>query len=376
MSESDLQMYTHEFFPKRGGISTYCHEFATATVGRKLSCTVHAPENASLPSGTQIAYCLTRGNWKGNHNPPAIWQCRQHLTKQLRLSTAGRFLLAEPASILAYGSLPAKVRESSKVYLTLHGSEIARWQKNTIAARFATRAFDSAAGIAGVSKAIANLASKAFPTAAHKIKAVPNALPHALRKIQADTQLRQLSAESMRVLSVGRIHPRKGFEQVISAIAGLPQALRTSIHYTIIGGAKDTHYLQELRQQAAQTSVNLTIQLDASDTDLEAAYAQADVFALTSMPYKSSVEGFGLVYLEAGAYGLPCIAHDIGGVSDAVINGQTGALLAPGDTAALTETLKIWLLDPEHRQKLGAQNHAFAMSRSWEDVVKETLNDA
>ncbi len=58
------------------------------------------------------------------------------------------------------------------------------------------------------------------------------------------------------------------------------------------------------------------------DDRLGEIYAQADIFAMTSMPHRLSVEGFGLVYLEAGAHGLPVVAHAIGGVPEAVLDGQ------------------------------------------------------
>jgi phosphatidylinositol alpha-1,6-mannosyltransferase len=55
------------------------------------------------------------------------------------------------------------------------------------------------------------------------------------------------------------------------------------------------------------------------DAELDRVYAQADVFALTSIDHGHSVEGFGLVYLEASAHGLPVVAHRVGGVAEAVV---------------------------------------------------------
>mgnify|MGYP003350277809 CR=1 FL=1 len=57
---------------------------------------------------------------------------------------------------------------------------------------------------------------------------------------------------------------------------------------------------------------------DVPDEELSRIYDRADIFAMTSINHGDSIEGFGLVYLEAAAHGLPIVAHDVGGVRDAV----------------------------------------------------------
>ena len=91
------------------------------------------------------------------------------------------------------------------------------------------------------------------------------------------------------------------------------------------------------------------------------------------MPYRNSVEGFGLVYLEAGAYGLPALAYDTGGVSDAVHDGATGRLIRTGDISALTRQLQRWIEDPTPLQALGRAAREKALSRTWPDVVAASL---
>ena len=71
------------------------------------------------------------------------------------------------------------------------------------------------------------------------------------------------------------------------------------------------------------------------DDELAQIYDRADIFAMTSVHHGESVEGFGLVYLEAAAHGLPVVAHDVGGVSEAVLDGETGLLVPPDRPAQL-----------------------------------------
>ena len=112
---------------------------------------------------------------------------------------------------------------------------------------------------------------------------------------------------------------------------------------------------------------------DIPDDQLSDIYAQADIFAMTSMPHKQSIEGFGLVYLEAGAHGLPIIAHAIGGVPEAVAHGETGLLVAPGDIAALTAAFAQLIADPALRHRLGEAGRIRAIRHTWTDAVQSLL---
>jgi glycosyltransferase involved in cell wall biosynthesis len=109
---------------------------------------------------------------------------------------------------------------------------------------------------------------------------------------------------------------------------------------------------------------------DIADEKLGEIYAQADIFAMTSMPHKQSIEGFGLVYLEAGAHGLPVVAHDIGGVPEAVTHGETGLLVQPGDAVGLTAAFAQLMADAALRQSMGAAGRERARRHSWQDSAR------
>ena len=241
----------------------------------------------------------------------------------------------------------------------------------------ANRCFEDAAIIIAVSNPIAALAKQVFPDFSHKIRAVCNALPRAF--IQNARNTEQGSAEppaangTFKILSVGRLHPRKGYDQVIQAITQLPQALKNKVNYTIVGGRSKSNYDQKLQLLTALSGVQLRIKLDLSDIELIEHYKQADLFCLTSMPYRSSIEGFGIVYLEAGAYALPSLAYDTGGVRDAVIDNRTGKLIRAGDIDGLRQQLQSWMEDPAPLRELGEAARENALSRNWAEVVAESL---
>jgi glycosyltransferase involved in cell wall biosynthesis len=89
------------------------------------------------------------------------------------------------------------------------------------------------------------------------------------------------------------------------------------------------------------------------DSELPRVYENADVFVMPSQTNQRSTEGFGLVFLEANYYGLPAVAWRSGGVSDSVVDNETGLLIPPGDIDGLTNALACLLEDPEFRFRLG-----------------------
>lgn len=370
-----LHLFTHEFHPFRGGIATYCHEFAQAAAqAHHYDVTVHAPAGASVPNPS-CGYTVSAGPHRGTHNPGCLLRSKRQLRQALK-NQGATFLLAEPGPILAYGLLRPKTAPIDLV-ITLHGSEIQRWQNNRLARWLAMRSFTDASTILTVSQPIAALAQQAFPQFAHKVRAVCNALPVAFMQQATATQAtaveRTAAAEHFQILSVGRLHPRKGYDQMIQAIARLPPEFKNRVRYTVVGGRGKGHYDQTLQQLAHHEGVQFNIELDLNNQQLAAHYQQADLFCLTSVPYRNSVEGFGLVYLEAGAYGLPALAYDTGGVRDAVHDGVTGQLIRSGDISALTRQLQCWIENPSPLAVLGCAARKKALSRTWADVVAASL---
>ncbi len=372
----DLYIYTHEFSPKRGGIATYCHEFATAAASLIDQVVVIGPKGAQPLGEFASAYLIKQSNNQGSHNPSCIWKTSRVVRQNLQDRPTAIHLLAEPGPILAYGMLSHEHSKGRQVHLTLHGSEIERWRSHPISNALARRAFRNAESIQVVSTPILDSLLHAFPETTLKAKVVHNALPEAFRQTSAQQAINPSSvnnSDRMKVLSVGRLHPRKGFDQIIQAIALLTNEEKSRLQYTIAGAAKDRAYLARLKRLAETAGIQIDFQLNLDNEKLCNCYAAADVFALTSMPRKKSVEGFGIVYLEAGAYELPCLAYDAGGVREAVRNGSTGILVETGDVEALSQQLRFFLQHPKTRQQMGKANQRFALSRTWEDVVRETL---
>jgi glycosyltransferase involved in cell wall biosynthesis len=155
------------------------------------------------------------------------------------------------------------------------------------------------------------------------------------------------SADSLRLLAVGRLSHYKGFEVLIEALAQVSQA-----SLVLIGNGEDA---RKLRDIAARHRLGQRISFvgEIDDAGLQAAYSEADLFVLPSLDRS---EAFGLVLLEAMRAGLPVIASAIpgSGVSHVVQDGVTGLLVPPGDVDSLAKAIGQMASDAPLRARLGA----------------------
>lgn len=153
------------------------------------------------------------------------------------------------------------------------------------------------------------------------------------------------------VLSVGRLQRRKGFDHTLKA---LPALLRQGldVHYALIGIGEDWDYLKELaRKLGVEARVHLLGHV--SLEDLPRWYNACDVFAMPNRDVDGDTEGFGLVYLEAGACEKPAIAGRAGGTGSAVADGVTGLQVRGERVDEIEQALTRLLVDEDEARRMG-----------------------
>lgn len=157
------------------------------------------------------------------------------------------------------------------------------------------------------------------------------------------------------ILSVGRLVKRKGHDMVIKA---MPLVLKKfpDAKYLIVGEGEYRAELEQLvKKLKLENSVNFLGALK-DDQQVAALYHDCNLFIMPSRQLENNdVEGFGLVFLEANSFGKPVIAGNSGGVTDAVVDGQTGFLVEPEDKQMISKAIIQLLYNPELAQKLGKQ---------------------
>lgn len=162
-----------------------------------------------------------------------------------------------------------------------------------------------------------------------------------------------IDADAPLVLSLSRLVPRKGIDVVVEATARLA-ADRPDLVLAIGGAGRDRGRLERL---ARRRGAPVRFLGRVPDPDLPALYAAADVFAAVCRERWGGLEqeGFGIVFIEAAAAGVPQVAGDSGGAAEAVVDGQTGVVIRePTDVGAAADALRRLLDAPDDRRKMGA----------------------
>jgi glycosyltransferase involved in cell wall biosynthesis len=166
------------------------------------------------------------------------------------------------------------------------------------------------------------------------------------------------------LLSVGRLVPRKGFDTVIKLLPRLRET-GLDIHYLICGKGSQLPDLQTLVAQLALTDC-VHFAGYVPDYQLAAHYTTCDIFTLPTFFDTSaqSIEGYGIVYAEAGYFGKPVVACNVGGVTDAVIHQENGLLVSPERPDEILEAIACLCQDAALRAQLGRQGQALAMGKT------------
>jgi phosphatidylinositol alpha-1,6-mannosyltransferase len=376
LGSKPLILVTHEFFPHRGGIAVYAAEMARAAHESGYDVEVWAP---ALPPGTSEAawpFKVLRLPIAGDHSLQSQWRMALHLRNRRDQLQHAILYIPEPGPLLALLLLQFFERlHTAGLVITFHGSEIQRLASRRALHWSTKHLLPKAHRIGVVSHFAEQLLLKHFPCAHGKVVITPGALRSDISATEPAPAARSLTSDKTIILTVARLNPRKGQLQVITALKALPSAQQASIEYWLVGCHTKDNYDDLLRAAAASAAFPVKFLGDVPDAELSEVYARADIFAMTSMPHKQSVEGFGLVYLEAGARGLPVIAHDIGGVAEAVVHEKTGLLVTPGDTAALTNAFARLISDRSLREQFGRAGRVRAVQHTWKDSVHALFGD-
>lgn len=375
-------LITHEFYPKRGGIATFTEEIARAGATLGYPVEVWAQSAPAAADKADWPFRLRRMPLKGTHDLTCQVQLARELIRHRRQLRYATVYLPEPGPMMTMMLLQFfHAFRPKRLVLTFHGSEILKFASSPMRRWLAGRLIGHATRVSTLSTYTQELLLGHFPAAADKIFLTPGALrsDFAVVPAQPTRPLPELAGanDKIVVLTVGRLHPRKGQLITLQALQMLPAEIRARLEYWIAGGQSKGNYEAQLRSAAA-AQPDLTVRFfgNLPDDELANVYDRADIFAMTSVNLDRSVEGFGLVYLEAAAHGLPVVAHDVGGVREAVQEGVTGLLVPPHRPVQLAAAFEKLIHDPVLRKRLGAAGRSWAMRNCWQENAQALFNPA
>jgi len=177
------------------------------------------------------------------------------------------------------------------------------------------------------------------------------------------------------VVGISRLVPRKGFDTAIRA-AALLRTSRPNLVLAIAGGGRDE---ARLRQLAEQLDAPARFLGRVSNDDLPLLYGCADLYTMLCRNRWGGLEqeGFGIVFLEAAACGVPQVAGDSGGAAEAVDDGVTGVVVRePDDPRQVAAAFERLLDDPAQRRAMGVAGRARAVAEFSYDVLAHRLGES
>ena len=302
---------------------------------------IHKDENLHYQSNREL---LTY-SWK------ALWYARR-LSRRERFDVAHAFFGIPCGFIAMLLGVPYIV--------SLRGSDVPGYSSRYALAdrlifrRLSRLVWRRAAAVVANSRGLRELA---WRTAKHQpISVIPNGVDTTVFRPAGAGERDE--ADTLRLLYVGRLIPRKGVAGLLRALGGLG-----NVALTVAGDGPER---ERLGRMAGEYGVSVRFPGNVAHAELPELYREHDAFVLPSRN-----EGMSNTVLEAMASGLPVIVTDVGGTAE-LVDGN-GVVVPVDDEAALREAVVGLRDDRERRREMGERSREIALEYSWEKVAEEYL---
>jgi phosphatidylinositol alpha-1,6-mannosyltransferase len=260
------------------------------------------------------------------------------------------------------------IKSNKKKYCLIHGKEINHPKESSINTRLIKVLNDTEKVIAN-SEYTKNLA---IDKGVDKNKVVvinPGVNPaEELNKKSLEKVERLLKIKTPRLITVSRFDKRKNHEKVIMALRNLKQQY-PDIIYICVGYGDEENNLKKLVQELDLSSQVMFFK-DISDDLKNSLLAKSDIFVMPSIIHKTSVEGFGIAYVEAAQYGVPSLGGKDGGASDAIDHNKTGLICDGNNLDDIYSSLNSMIENKKYLE-LGKNAKDYVSKFQWEKIIEE-----
>lgn len=275
------------------------------------------------------------------------------------------------------GSLPPARIANVPHVLSVHGGDIFDPTKRLSPHRIAPLRATVGAVLRGSDAVVAQSSNTRDNTYRYyRFKGPIEIIPLGIRVPATRTATRSqlgLPESSFIAVTVGRLVRRKAVDALLRVLA---RADCSDIYLVVVGDGPELHTLESLAK-AVGVSERVSFAGRVEEDRKWQLLRNADTYISATLH-----EGFGLVYLEAMAAGLPVVTPDHGGQSDFLIDGVTGYLVTSGDHDALARGLTELRSDPQKRRGIGIENqHRFETYRvencaaAYEDLFRRVCQN-
>lgn len=352
-------LVTNDYLPKTGGIQVYLHElWRRLPADRAIVLTASSdPQAKEFDATSEVVIERVRQSLLFFPTPRVLWQIREAIKRHdpdmvildpaWPLGILGPFL-GRPFGVILHG---AEVTIPGRLPLL---ASTLRFVLRRAAVAVSAGSYPEAEALRNAKERLAPIVQ--VPPGVDTDRFVPKALEtHA--KIREELGL---SEESFLIASYSRLVPRKGMDVLIEA-AALIKGEIPNLEIAIGGSGRDRERLEKL---ASDLEAPVTFLGRVSDEALPGWLAASDlmVMACRSRWFGLEQEGFGIVFVEAAACGIPVVAGRSGGSHDAVVDGETGLIIDnPNDPRAVADAILALYRDPELRRRMGEAGRQHAV---------------
>jgi starch synthase len=207
---------------------------------------------------------------------------------------------------------------------------------------------------------------KCYDIAEEKVRVIHNGIDlDEYRYVETDIARHEYGIWEDYILFVGRMSRQKGIFHLLDTVPSLPE----DVQIVLCAGAPDTEEVErEVVHEASKwPNVRLIREMVPKNKIIEL-YSHARVFCCPSI-----YEPFGIINLEAMACRTPVVASGVGGITEVVVDGETGFLVAPGQSDELAHAINKLLRDEELARTMGeAGRQRVETSFSWDSIAEKT----
>mgnify|MGYP001401881774 CR=1 FL=1 len=255
-------------------------------------------------------------------------------------------------------------------FCLIHSKEI-NHQKNTYLNKRMVNALDKSNHIIANSEFTKNLAIK-LGVNSLKIKVINPGCNYPIEiNVNEKTEANKIFENSFpKIITVARLDKRKAHQNVLMTIKNLLPRF-PNLKYVSIGDGDERNNLIDLKNELGLKTEVLFINKCSEQLKL-ALLEKSDLFLMPSVIYEKSIEGFGIVFIEAACYGVGSIGGNAGGESDAIIDGETGYLCDGSELNSIHESVNKFFTK-ENYKILGNNALKYSKNFKWNSIVKKYL---
>jgi len=370
-SARTVAIVTCEYAPFAGGIGTYSVELARALAEAGCRVVVVAPaygaDPAVLPEAVEHHLVL-------RHHAIPLRAVPRVLAVLRQLPADAIVLAADIRSLLLVRMLQPLHRHSYRVMV--HGSEASKFRKGSALFVAARNAYLAAELVAYNSQATRDIfrtqLGRARREAITYLGVGRDWFETPVSDVFEDAALAAMPRGGPVFCSVGRLEPRKGHIETLTALAlardrhGMADPV-----YVVIGRAEDEGYARAIRDAARDVGVQIVMPGRVSTDDIKRVYRRASAHLLFARALPGKIEGFGLVLLEAAAQACPSIAAATGGIPEVL--GDTGSSVGDNDIDGFAAKIAIYAGDAALRADRGAAARGRAAGFTWPKCARDSF---